>query len=781
MSGVKDCKNEMGLGAYDEASAAAEEAAEMEEAFAGNVRPREIDPVATLTAQPTPSPVEEQFHSLGGKQTASKPSGRTKPGLTISAVTTTAATTLPPPPLLTYEQPMVRIILYGLASVLTPAALRSWKRSTQVYVEDFFNKYPTQQMLDEGDVADVDQIRSRVFDVEVEISDEVVAAAPVHDFEPLATDQQSRLRGRLLQTEMTEAEITGIDPARTIMITYSQTSRYLTTLDVINDDSSMLVLRRPLETPEYRAEYVQYLRSVDFNTFRDLEFVSVFLFTEFPTAAPTGIPTATPTESPVKPGEPTAIPNTPRPTTLAPISSAPTMHPTENFGCNLCRQGQYGVNANVIYDGELSTCMDVYNYFLTNFRQGSGACNDGADQLNEICCRDDLPAKKPTQNPTQRPTPDPTLRPTQRQAVQSQSEPRPVVAPDPTPRPTSPPVPRATPDPTPRPSARRATPKPTKAVAIPAEGDGLPDAASLSETYYCGTSWDAVDASCADAAPCPSGSNADCDLGEQCIAFTNCGKKFAFVSDPSVEGGGPDPEEVRSTFYCGTSMGFLNMECDAATPCPNGPVDCEGDGETFGCFAFTGCSPTVDPGKFVGFLRPPDETDVNLPLHVASNSFFCAANWADLDSRCDENGVPQGARACPGGDILECEDGQGCFAFACGNGLPVAQAPVASSDPSDFGVEDMDLLKSTFFCGTSLVEIEGDCKNAIPCPSGDECPEGYGCFAFSQCGGVDIDALTDTFGRTDRPTRAPTVPLEQVCDEQRKMSVTVGYWQSWSI
>jgi chitinase len=93
----------------------------------------------------------------------------------------------------------------------------------------------------------------------------------------------------------------------------------------------------------------------------------------------------------------------------------------------------------------------------------------------------------------------------------------------------------------------------------------------------------------------------------------------------------------------------------------------------------------------------------------------------------------------------------------------------------------MDLLKSTFYCGTSIDQIDGDCENAIPCPTGDECPEGYGCFAFSQCGGIDIESLVDTFGDTERPTRAPTVPIEQVCDEQRKMSVNVGYWQSWSI
>ena len=110
----------------------------------------------------------------------------------------------------------------------------------------------------------------------------------------------------------------------------------------------------------------------------------------------------------------------------------------------------------------------------------------------------------------------------------------------------------------------------------------------------------------------------------------------------------------------------------------------------------------------------------------------------------------------------------------------VAAVP-APSPSNEYSVEDLDLLKSTFFCGISIEEIDKDCENAIPCPSGDECPEGFGCFAFSQCGGVDISSLVDTFGDTDQPTRAPTVPIEQICDEEMKMSVNVGYWQSWSI
>ena len=390
-----------------------------------------------------------------------------------------------------------------------------------------------------------------------------------------------------------------------------------------------------------------------------------------------------------------------------------------------------------------------------NARQGSGVCREGQEALGDVCCSGEA-----------NPVPPPTNKP----IVSLNVEPKPV-EPNPAPQPLPAPQPQE--------------PLPAE-IEIPVDENGLPDAVSLSETYYCGLNWDSVSSNCDTATPCPSGDNSVCPGSEQCIAFTNCGGKFSFVSDPSIEGGGPNPDEVKSTFYCGSSMQFLEMNCDGATPCPNGPEDCSGEGENFGCFAFTGCNEQVDPGKFVGFLAPPDEQNTAVataPAGSVASTMFCASSWSELDSQCVD-GVPQGATPCPSGDILECGDGQGCFAFACGNGvgsIPVASPSSSGNKPSDYSVEDMDLLKSTFFCGTSVKEIDGDCDNALPCPSGDECPEGYGCFAFSQCGGVDIDSLVDTFGETDRPTRAPTVPIEQICDEDQKMSVNVGYWQSWSI
>jgi hypothetical protein len=226
---------------------------------------------------------------------------------------------------------------------LDTAALARWTTLTSSYFEEFFNKYA------END----DVIRSNITDMSIELSGVEQEEVPDHDFNPLAdSSKKSNLRkSRRVQLD------TSNGTAQT-MISFNQTSSYRSYLDVINDDPQ-LITRRPLETPQYRAEYVSYLRSADFSTYGSLSFVSNMLYTDFPTPAPSLSPTPQPSLSPVEPGEPTSPPNTLSPTTEAPSSEAPTDPPSTDVVCNLCKPGQYGVNANIVWDGEVSSCVDI--------------------------------------------------------------------------------------------------------------------------------------------------------------------------------------------------------------------------------------------------------------------------------------------------------------------------------------------------------------------------------------------------------------------------------------
>ena len=54
--------------------------------------------------------------------------------------------------------------------------------------------------------------------------------------------------------------------------------------------------------------------------------------------------------------------------------------------------------------------------------------------------------------------------------------------------------------------------------------------------YYCGSSWSALVENCAEAKPCPSGVNAECDGDQSCFANTPCGKVTPSAPLPTKPG-----------------------------------------------------------------------------------------------------------------------------------------------------------------------------------------------------------------------------------------------------
>ena len=173
------------------------------------------------------------------------------------------------------------------------------------------------EMIDSGTTERPDDIRSSVFDVSVKIAGEIWELAPDHDFDPLINgeaevDVRDASRGNARKKRNLRKSAVRAPPAlhrhrsqadqevnelydpnknemyisSSVMVTYAQTATYRSLMeDGIDDPNS--ILQRPLETPEYRAKYVSYLQSMDFSDFENLEFVSAFMYSEFPTTSPT--------------------------------------------------------------------------------------------------------------------------------------------------------------------------------------------------------------------------------------------------------------------------------------------------------------------------------------------------------------------------------------------------------------------------------------------------------------------------------------------------------------
>jgi len=136
---------------------------------------------------------------------------------------------------------------------------------------------------------------------------------------------------------------------------------------------------------------------------------------------------------------------------------------------------------------------------------------------------------------------------------------------------------------------------------------------------------------------------------------------------------------------------------------------------------------------------------------------FCGLDWANADATC--------TIACPLGTDSECPPGQYCFANTC-EGNPIGNYN---------------------YCGLDWSDANSSCN--APCAGGsnDECPQGTYCFA--ECTSCDIASPPTTPAPTisSQPTTAPVLPTTPApfaagpCDLDAKMSVNVGYYQSWAV
>ena len=142
-----------------------------------------------------------------------------------------------------------------------------------------------------------------------------------------------------------------------------------------------------------------------------------------------------------------------------------------------------------------------------------------------------------------------------------------------------------------------------------------------------------------------------------------------------------------------------------------------------------------------------------LSRNGAANN-YCGTDWADADATC--------AIACPNGDS-ECPVEQKCFSGTCTGG---------GGEGNKYN-----------YCGTDWNDANSNCKS--PCVGGRdyECPQGTRC--FSDC--TSCDPISPPTPKEPTPALTLIVPttkaplVEHPCDRKAKMSVNVGYYQSWAV
>jgi hypothetical protein len=54
----------------------------------------------------------------------------------------------------------------------------------------------------------------------------------------------------------------------------------------------------------------------------------------------------------------------------------------------LCKPGQVGINAEVTFNDQQRTCLEVYNFLINGYKEISTTCKSAQVWLSEDCCRE---------------------------------------------------------------------------------------------------------------------------------------------------------------------------------------------------------------------------------------------------------------------------------------------------------------------------------------------------------------------------------------------------------
>lgn len=155
-------------------------------------------------------------------------------------------------------------------------------------------------------------------------------------------------------------------------------------------------------------------------------------------------------------------------------------------------------------------------------------------------------------------------------------------------------------------------------------------------TWWCGVSWDWIEANCDSATPCPGGDAVDCPDGMECFASTPCtlSPTTSPTSFPSYEPSShPSAIPTRMPWGEEDFVDFLYGESTSGT---DGEGDYEGE---------------VNLGNVAAaVVAAVNSTSVEeLRYH-----FFCGTSWTMADVSC--------STYCPSGDKGDCPIGEDCYA-----------------------------------------------------------------------------------------------------------------------
>lgn len=223
--------------------------------------------------------------------------------------------------------------------------------------------------------------------------------------------------------EATEISYGGTSALPSTTLTFKQLIGYSSIDPVI---TTRQIATRPFSTTEYRQDYVDFLKIPLADSFSQLDSVpdsgvsqtgsssptipladSLFCGTKWPVDCdatqpchdnedcPSGqhclidtscaVPTTADAEAEPMVQQSAAVP-APSPET-SPFGTV-TSSDIDHSACNICMPNQIGINGQVNFNGELTACVDVYNFMAKHYKDGSDNCVAAQQALGSTCCQD---------------------------------------------------------------------------------------------------------------------------------------------------------------------------------------------------------------------------------------------------------------------------------------------------------------------------------------------------------------------------------------------------------
>lgn len=329
-------------------------------------------------------------------------------------------------------------------------------------------------------------------------------------------------------------------------------------------------------------------------------------------------------------------------------------------------------------------------------------------------------------------------------------------------------------------------------------GGGLAfDKGNPQHSRFCGIGWAEAKDNCSPATHCPSGSNDECEDGEQCYSWLPDCNFADMITGGEQQGSSQpkfDPDDPVRSFFCGSSFADADGSCFKEDHwCPSGSdKDCPA-GKI--CFSSTSCKfdSDLDPSRAPILSPSAAPTQSPVVYNSIENTRFCGVGWDDASNTC------RIGTHCGSGENSDCPEGQSCYGWVSGCNIIDLKAHLLTTGTEIFGKDKLPLPEGGvetliidldniipehhMFCGYNFAHASTNCSLATFCSDGinHKCPDGEKCWSgVTECDASEWLSDQSTSPTKLSPTQQPVI-IDLIATTAEPVSAETNQPTSFSV